>query len=207
MKFKFFVLVLMFAFTSILNAAVTHTLIWNKIASAEEYILEKSTFSDFSVVETITITDTTYIWNNLTDGTYFYRVKAKNIVQEGDWSNSAQGMIQIAKPMMVAPAETTLPTVAAGDSTKITSLIFNFGNGDLKIDSIITNNLTMFVRPTNFILAKNQQQTIEVIFIPLTIESGTSKVTLYGNIPSPHEMLVYYNSVKLGTPVLIIIES
>lgn len=94
------------------NVPVNITLSWNAVAGASGYRLEvsnNSTFSSIFFTQDNVATTSLVINNLLLNTTYYWRVRARNVVGEGDWSSTWSFTtipLPPAAPQLVSPVNT-----------------------------------------------------------------------------------------------------
>lgn len=79
---------------------------WTSVSDALSYVLEEADNPNFSnAVEYASLTTTTREFTNKAEGTYYYRVKARNIPGESFWSNVVS--VDVTSSRLAAEAGTT----------------------------------------------------------------------------------------------------
>jgi hypothetical protein len=89
---------------------------WGTVSGATQYQIQISTVNTFvSTVHDHTLTSTNYAYTMVSNGTYYWRVRAKNGGGDGPWSTIYQFNLEImSAPTLVAPANaltTTTPNI------------------------------------------------------------------------------------------------
>jgi len=120
-----------------------YSLHWIHVAKADSFELEESTSPDFASVNRIySGSDTTFKITDQTDGTYYYRVRAKNALAASPWSQVIGFQVTVAETLELLT--TALPEAVFGVEYEA-SLCFSGGTPPYNwqmIDSALPPDLT-----------------------------------------------------------------
>lgn len=105
------------------------TIDWQQVNNATSYVVEESTSSDFANFTQYTNTgaeNRSLILYNKTNGTYYYRVKAKNSCGESGWSNVSTRVVKVNAP----PNTPSNPSPANSSSSASRTPTLTWSGGD-----------------------------------------------------------------------------
>ncbi|MBD3240448.1 MAG: hypothetical protein GF331_07670 [Chitinivibrionales bacterium] len=85
-----------------------YAIAWHGVATAAEYRLERDTSGSFDSPTTVyTGSDTTYACAGMTDGTYYYRVRAANDLGQSPWSDTIAFAVTLVDTLRIATGALT----------------------------------------------------------------------------------------------------
>lgn len=111
---------------------------WQTIGNATGYVLQEATNSGFSSVSEYTTSgyaSASKILYNKSNGTYYYRVKARNDCGDSGWSNTSARVVKVNAPPNIPSGPT--PADGAVGIGRTPTLAWNGGDADGQVEYVI----------------------------------------------------------------------
>ncbi len=126
-----------------IDIPVNPNLTWNEVEGATGYSLQVSKNADMSdsFVDIVNLTETNYNLSALSFlTTYFWRVKASNIIQSSDWTDIWNFTTQMGASVLDAKSNKQLISAFPNPANDFINIEF-FANNDANVNIIITNSI------------------------------------------------------------------
>jgi hypothetical protein len=92
-----------------------------------------------------------------------------------------------------------LDTVSIGQSNSYDLTIFNYGTGDLVIDSIVVNGSDeLSVSPTSLIVSEEGSETITLTYSPINSGDFENSISIFSNDPADTEYVINISAVGIS---------
>jgi hypothetical protein len=92
-----------------------------------------------------------------------------------------------------------LDTVSIGQSNSYDLTIFNYGTGDLVIDSIVVNGSDeLSVNPVSLIVSEDDSETVTLTYSPINSGDFVNSISIFSNDPADTEYLINISAVGIS---------